>query len=122
MEVDERIAPVEGEVVFCKKYASAFCQTHFASMLVSRGIDTLVLTGCTTSGCVRATAIDAISSGYRVAVPREAVGDRAQGPHEASLFDIAAKYADVLPLSEVVEYLGSLPADPAARQLAAAAR
>ena len=119
MEVDERIAPVEGEVVYCKKYPSAFFQTHLGSMLVSQGIDTLILTGCATSGCVRATAIDGISNGYRVVVPREAVGDRAQGPHEANLFDIAAKMADVIPLAEVIEYVDGLPASRGSREGAA---
>jgi maleamate amidohydrolase len=114
MEIDERIAPVEGEVVYCKKYPSAFFQTHLASMLVAKGVDTLILTGCATSGCVRATAIDGISSGYRVVVPAEAVGDRAPGPHEANLFDMASKYADVVPTSEVVGYLATLPARAAA--------
>lgn len=115
MEIDDRIAPVEGEVVFCKKYPSAFFQTHLGSMLVSQGIDTLILTGCATSGCVRATAIDGISNGYRVVVPREAVGDRAQGPHEANLFDMAAKMADVIPLAEAIDYVDGLPASRGSR-------
>ena len=115
LEVDERIAPVEGEVVYCKKYPSAFFQTHLGSMLVSQGVDTLIVTGCATSGCVRATAIDGISNGYRVVVPREAVGDRAQGPHEANLFDIAAKMADVIPVAEVIEYVDALPASRGSR-------
>ena len=115
LEVDERIAPVEGEVVYCKKYPSAFFQTHLSSMLVSQGVDTLILTGCATSGCVRATAIDGISNGYRVVVPREAVGDRAQGPHEANLFDMAAKMADVIPLAEAIDYVDGLPASRGSR-------
>lgn len=122
MEIDERIAPVDGEVVFCKKYASAFFQTHLPSMLVSQGIDTLILAGCSTSGCVRATAVDGISSGYRIIVPAEAVGDRSPGPHEANLFDIASKSADVVPLREVVEYLEGLPAERSERRLTAGAR
>ena len=104
-EIDPRIAPAEGEVVVEKKYASAFFGTSLVSMLVSRGIDTLILTGCSTSGCVRATAIDAVSHGYRVIVPEEAVSDRAPGPHYANLFDIDAKYGDVMPVAEVVEHL-----------------
>ena len=122
MEIDERIAPVEGEVVFCKKYGSAFFQTHLLSMLVSQGIDTLILTGCSTSGCVRATAIDSISNGFRTIVPIEAIGDRAQAPHDANVVDMAAKYADVLATAEVIEYLEGLPADRAARHLATVAR
>ena len=105
-EIDPRIAPAEGEVVVEKKYASAFFGTSLASMLVSRGIDTVILSGCSTSGCVRATAIDAVSHGYRVIVPEEAVSDRAPGPHYANLFDINAKYGDVVPLAEVLEHLG----------------
>jgi nicotinamidase-related amidase len=77
-------------------------------MLVARGVDTLVVTGCTTSGCIRATVVDACAHGYRTVVPDEAVGDRAVDPHEANLFDMNAKYADVRPVDEVVDYL----ADP----------
>ena len=110
-EVEPRIAPVEGETIVEKKCSSAFFGTSLASMLVSQGIDTLILTGCSTSGCVRATAIDSVSYGYRVIVPEEAVADRAEAPHHASLFDINAKYGDVVPLAEVVEYLRGLPAD-----------
>lgn len=119
LEIDERIAPVEGEVVLMKKYPSAFFQTHLPSMLVSQGVDTLILAGCSTSGCVRATAVDGMSSGYRVVIPREAVGDRAQGPHDANLFDLAAKTADVLPLAEVTAHLDSLPPSRGSREGAA---
>jgi maleamate amidohydrolase len=70
----------------------------------------VILTGCSTSGCVRATAVDAVSYGYRVGVPVETVSDRWQGPHEANLFDIDVKYGDVIPLAEVVDYLRALPA------------
>ena len=105
-EIDPRIAPAEGEVVVEKKYPSAFFGTSLASMLVSRGLDTLILSGCSTSGCIRATAIDAVSHGYRVIVPEEAVSDRAPGPHYANLFDINAKYGDVVPLAEVLDHLG----------------
>ncbi len=109
-EIDPRIAPVDGELVLVKKYPSAFFHTHLVSLLIADRIDTVIITGCSTSGCIRATAVDAISYGFRVAVPEEAVSDRWQGPHEASLFDIDAKYGDVLPLSEVVDYLERLPA------------
>ncbi len=115
MLVDDRIAPVEGEVVYCKKYPSAFFQTHLSSMLVSQGVDTLILTGCATSGCVRASAIDGMSNGYRVIIPEEAVGDRAQGPHAANLFDMNAKMADVVPVAEVVSYIDGLPASRGSR-------
>jgi nicotinamidase-related amidase len=116
LEIDEAVAPVEGEVVFCKKYPSAFFQTHLASMLTSRGIDTLIVTGCSTSGCVRATAVDGISSGYRVVIPEQAVGDRAPGPHEANLFDLGTKSADVLPLADVIAYIDALPASRGSRE------
>lgn len=105
-QIDPRIAPAEGEVVIEKKYPSAFFGTSLGSMLVARGVDTLILSGCSTSGCIRATAIDAVSYGYRVIVPEEAVSDRAPGPHYANLFDINAKYGDVVPLAEVLEHLG----------------
>ena len=70
-------------------------------MLTARGVDTLIITGCSTSGCVRATAVDAMQNGFRPIVPRECVGDRHDGPHEANLFDINAKYGDVVPLSRM---------------------
>jgi nicotinamidase-related amidase len=115
-EFDPRIAPAAGDTVIAKKYPSAFFGTSLASMLVARGVDTLVLSGCSTSGCVRATAIDAVSNGYRVIVPEEAVADRVPGPHYANLFDIDAKYGDVLPLAEVLEHLGAArPAQRASR-------
>jgi nicotinamidase-related amidase len=74
-------------------------------MLTALGVDTVVVTGCTTSGCIRATAVDACSHGYYTVVPESAVGDRAVEPHEANLFDINAKYGDVRPVEEAVDYL-----------------
>jgi nicotinamidase-related amidase len=108
-EFDARIAPAEDDTIVQKKYPSAFFGTSLGPMLASRGIDTLILSGCTTSGCVRATAIDAVSSGYRVIVPEEAVSDRAPGPHFANLFDIDAKYGDVVDLGTARSYLERLP-------------
>ena len=75
---------------------------------MARGIDTAIVTGCTTSGCVRATAVDAMGHGFRPIIPRECVGDRAEGPHEANLFDLQQKYADVMSLREVKEELAKL--------------
>jgi maleamate amidohydrolase len=95
-----------------KKYASAFFGTPLAATLVARGVDTLMVTGCTTSGCVRATVVDAISHGFRPIIPQEAVGDRAQEPHEANLFDMDSKYGDVVPLSEALAYLEDLKPIP----------
>jgi len=88
-----------------KKGASAFFGTNLSSLLTARAVDSVILCGATTSGCIRATAIDLLQHGYPTVVPRECVGDRAQAPHEANLFDIQAKYADVLPLADVLEAL-----------------
>ena len=74
------------------------------------GIDTLIITGCTTSGCVRATCIDALQYGYRGILPEECVGDRAEGPHLANLFDIGQKYCDVMRLREVLDWVGKYEA------------
>jgi len=105
VEIDDRIAPIEGEFVINKKCASAFFGTNLLPLLITKGVDTLIVTGCSTSGCIRATAIDGASHGFRVIVPQECVSDRAERPHYANLFDIAAKYGDVVPLSEVVAHL-----------------
>jgi nicotinamidase-related amidase len=105
MEVDERIQVQPGEHVIVKKFASSFFGTNLASLLTYDRVDTLILTGCSTSGCIRAAAIDGVSHGFRVVVPEEAVSDRAEGPHHANLFDINAKYGDVVALDEVVGHL-----------------
>lgn len=101
----EGIEPQENEQVVTKQYASCFFGTTFAASLVSRGIDTLIVTGVSTSGCVRATVVDAVSHGFIPIVVREAVGDRHPAPHEANLFDIDAKYGDVVSEGEVLEFL-----------------
>jgi nicotinamidase-related amidase len=88
-----------------KKGPSAFFGTNLASMLTAHGVDTVILCGATTSGCVRASVVDAVQSGFPTLVPRECVGDRAQGPHEANLFDIDQKYGDVISLEETLGYL-----------------
>jgi len=105
-EFCEGVEPRQGELVITKQYASAFFGTSLASTLHAQGIDTVVLAGCSTSGCVRATAVDAVQYGFRTIVVRECVGDRHCGPHEANLFDIDAKYGDVVGLSEAVARLG----------------
>ncbi|HEY7692567.1 MAG TPA: isochorismatase family protein [Gaiellaceae bacterium] len=110
VEIDPRLEPREDETIVLKKGASAFFGTNLPAILVSQGIDSVILCGATTSGCIRATAIDLLQYGYPTLVPRECVGDRAQAPHEANLFDIQAKYADVVPLDEVLEYVESVPA------------
>jgi maleamate amidohydrolase len=104
-EIDPRIAPRETEPVLNKLFASGFYGTGLPSLLAAAGVDTLVITGASTSGCVRATAVDALQYGYRPVVPREAVGDRNPDAHEANLYDIDAKYGDVVPVKEVMEYL-----------------
>jgi maleamate amidohydrolase len=102
VEIDPRIAPAEGEPVLSKYFASAFFGTTLSSVLASAGADTVVVTGASTSGCVRATALDALQHGYRAVVPREAVGDRNPEAHEANLYDLDTKYADVVSLEDVV--------------------
>ena len=109
VEIDPRLERREDETIVLKKGASGFFGTNLASILVSQGVDTVVLCGATTSGCVRATAIDLLQYGWPTIVPRECVGDRAQAPHDANLFDIHAKYADVVPLEEALAYVESVP-------------
>ena len=104
-DIVPELPPGPDDVILIKQYASSFFGTSLAAMLTARGIDTLIITGCSTSGCVRATALDAMQYGFRPIVPRECVGDRHAGPHEANLFDINAKYGDVLPLAEVMSQL-----------------
>jgi nicotinamidase-related amidase len=116
LEIDGRLEVREEELVIVKKFPSGVFGTHLTSVLTSHGIDTIVLCGSTTSGCVRATAVDLFSHGYPTLVPRDAVADRAPGPHEANLFDLDAKYADVISTEEAIEYLQSVPAR-AAREL-----
>src|SRR4051794_15699364 len=92
VQVDERLAPIEGETLLQKSYPSCFFGTDLISRLVARGVDTLIMAGCTTSGCIRATAVDACSLGLHTIVVEEAVGDRAPLSHKVALFDIDAKY------------------------------
>jgi nicotinamidase-related amidase len=109
-EIDERLGMTDKDTLVVKQFASAFWGTNLGALMASWQADTCIVTGVTTSGCVRATAVDALQHGYRVIVPRECSGDRAPGPHEANLFDINQKYGDVLPNDDVVAYLASLPA------------
>lgn len=105
VEIDPRLEPQPGEPVVKKLFASAFYGTPLASLLAAQQVDGVIVTGASTSGCVRATAVDALQHGYRVVVPREAVGDRNAAAHEANLYDIDAKYGDVLPIAQVLEHL-----------------
>lgn len=107
VEVDSRLDRAAGDSLLVKKYASCFFGTDLVPKLVTHGVDTLIVTGCTTSGCVRATAVDACQSGFRPIVAREAVGDRSEAAHEQSLFDLNAKYADVVSTEDVLRQLAS---------------
>jgi nicotinamidase-related amidase len=102
VRIDARLGRRDDEHLVVKKYASAFFGTDLLSRLVSTGVDTLVIVGCTTSGCVRATAVDAIQYGLRPVVVREAVADRSAAAHEQALFDLEQKYADVDTVDEVI--------------------
>jgi len=109
VEIDPRIAPLDTEPVFNKLWASAFFATPLASFLAADRADSLVVTGASTSGCIRATVVDALQHGYRPTVPREAVGDRNPAAHEANLYDIEAKYGDVVALDEVLAAVTAAP-------------
>lgn len=97
------LMPVKGEYVVRKSTPSAFFGTMLNAWLAQRGVQTLVVAGCVTSGCVRASVVDAMQAGYRPLVVSDCCGDRAIGPHEANLFDMAQKYAAVMPLAQAIE-------------------
>jgi nicotinamidase-related amidase len=109
VEIDDRCQVGEDDHIIEKKQASAFHETELDSMLTAWAADTVIVTGCTTSGCVRASVVDACASGYRVVIPENCVGDRSDEQHDANLYDMDAKYADVRPLEEVLEYLRGDP-------------
>jgi maleamate amidohydrolase len=102
------VRPLKGETVIVKNYASCFFGTSLSATLTAMGCDTVIMAGCTTSGCIRASAVDAVQHGFRPIVVRECVGDRHDGPHESNLFDINAKYGDVVSKAEAIRYLASL--------------
>lgn len=104
----EGLQPAKDEVVISKKYPSAFFGTSLADELTKRGIDTLIITGLTTSGCIRATCVDTMSHGFVPIVVADACGDRHEAPHDANLFDMNAKYGDVVNEQTVIDYLKSL--------------
>lgn len=103
LEVDRR-----RDVIVVKRMASAFHETHLGSVFNFHGVDTVIVTGGSTSGCVRATVVDSLSRSYRTIVPEECVADKHESPHFANLYDMALKYADVLPVAEVLDYLKKL--------------
>jgi len=110
VEIDPRIAPRDGEPVLNKLFASAFFGTSLSSFLRANACDSLIVTGASTSGCVRATVVDAIQHGYRPIVPREAVGDRNPEAHSANLYDIDTKYGDVVSVDEMLVHLEEIGA------------
>lgn len=108
-QVVDALAPAAGEYIIRKTQPSAFFGTGLVGWLAQKRVDTVLVTGCTTSGCVRASVIDAMSHNFRTVVVSDCVGDRAMAPHEANLFDMEQKYADLLTCDEVVARLQSMP-------------
>jgi nicotinamidase-related amidase len=108
-DIDDRVRPLPPEYVLAKEHASAFAGTPLAGHLMGHGVDTLLITGCSTSACVRATATDAKSYELRPIIVREAVQDRSEVAHEWTLFDVQARFADVVSLADTLAYLESLP-------------
>lgn len=115
VEIDAALDRRPEEPVFVKHGASAFFGTGLASYLVATGADTLVVTGATTSGCIRASVVDAVQLGFPALVPHAAVGDRDDGPHEANLFDIQQKYGDVVELDDALAYLAAVEGEGGGR-------
>ncbi|MCZ6679900.1 MAG: isochorismatase family protein [Candidatus Poribacteria bacterium] len=110
-EIDARLKPQTEDFIIYKENASAFFGTHLAAYLIERGVDTVIVTGCSTSACVRATATDARAYRFKPIIPRQCVQDRAAAAHEWNLFDIDAKFGDVVDIAEVLDYLDKLSAD-----------
>jgi maleamate amidohydrolase len=108
-QLDPRLEIAPSDIIINKRMASAFFETNLRSLLTFHGVDTVVVTGGSTSGCVRATVVEGLSCGYRMIVPVECVADRHESPHFANLYDMAVKYADVLPVEEVAAGLATIP-------------
>lgn len=106
-EICAEVRPLPSEIVVRKQYASAFFGTSIAATLTALRVDTIVMIGCSTSGCIRASAVDSTQHGFRTIVVRECVGDRHPGPHEANLFDIDSKYGDVVSKDEAIAHFRS---------------
>ncbi|MBS1677864.1 MAG: isochorismatase family protein [Actinobacteria bacterium] len=107
VDLDPRLPRDAKDALVVKKGPSAFFGTDLAASLTARGVDTVLVCGATTSGCVRASVVDAVQYGFTVLVPRPCVGDRAAAPHEANLFDIDAKYGDVIDLDDALAYVAA---------------
>ena len=103
-QIVEELSPIAGEYIVRKTQPSAFFGTNLVGWLTSKSVDTVLVTGCTTSGCVRASVIDSMSYNFRTVVVTDGVGDRAIGPHEANLFDMQQKYADLMSVEEIIKY------------------
>ncbi len=108
-QLDPRLTIAPTDIIIRKRMASAFFETHLRSLMTFHGVDTVVVTGGSTSGCVRATVVDGLSCGFRMIVPEECVADRHESPHFANLYDMAVKYADVLSVGDVVQGLSGMP-------------
>ena len=108
VEIDVATNIQPSDTIISKKGASAFFGTSLAAVLAAQTIDTVIITGATTSGCVRATAVDAVQSGFNVLVPADCCADRAQAPHDATLYDIDQKYGDVTDSADIYDYLQAL--------------
>ena len=115
-QIVDQLMPRDGEYIVRKTQPSAFFGTNLTAWYVSKGVDTVIVTGCTTSGCIRASVIDSMSYNFRTVVATDCVGDRALGPHEANLFDMEQKYADLMTSSEIIAILHErVPVGTAAR-------
>ncbi|CAK7001850.1 Maleamate amidohydrolase [Saezia sanguinis] len=113
-EFDDRLQVDQvRDIIINKRMASAFFETHLRSLMTWHGCDTIILTGGSTSGCIRAAVVDGLSCGYRMIVPEECVADKHESPHFANLYDIAVKYGDVIPVAEVFTWLNQYPGDAA---------
>lgn len=116
----EEVAPLKGDVLLPKKHPSAFFGTPLLSHLIDLGVDSLFVTGCSTSGCVRASVVDAFSYNFKVVIPQDCVFDRSPTSHAVNLWDMNAKYADVVPLTQALTMLAAIPprrdANPAQSQ------
>jgi len=109
-DIVDELTPLDSEVVLTKQYASAFFGTNLCSILAANGIDTVIISGYSTSGCIRATAVDTVQYGYVPVIVRECVGDRDPRPHEQALVDVNSKYGDVVGLDEVLAYFSEIGA------------
>ena len=107
-QIVDQLKPWDGEYIVRKTQPSAFFGTNLAAWFVSKSVDTVIATGCTTSGCVRASVIDSMSYNFKTVVASDCVGDRAIGPHEANMFDMEQKYADLMTSSEIIAVLHEL--------------